>query len=301
MTTQPRITAAATAPTASAAPWPGACDCHMHVFEDRYPLAPTATFKPPHAPAASYREVQRALGLSRVVVVQPTGYGHDNSCTLAAMADFGSGARGVAVIGADIAEAELQALDRAGVRGVRFMMLPGGVLGWDALAPTAARIAPLGWNINLQLDGRTLPEREPLLHALPTRLVIDHIGKFLNGPVAPDHEAFASLRRLLDGGRCWIKISGPYESSRLGAPGYDDVAVLARILVEHYPERCLWASNWPHPNVNPAPSEADLLAWFLAMTGGDAVARRILVDNPAEVYGFAAATGTAPASSRVPA
>ena len=287
-------------PAASVAAWPGACDCHMHVFEDRFALAPTATFKPPHAPAASYRAVQRALGLSRVVVVQPTGYGHDNTCTLTAMADFGDNARGVAVVAADVAEAELERLDRAGIRGARFMMLPGGVLGWEALAPTAGRIAARGWNINLQLDGRSLPEREATLKVLPTPLVIDHIGKFLNGPVRPDSEAFASLRRLLDGGRCWIKISAPYESSLSGPPGYDDVAVLARILVEQHGERCLWASNWPHPNVHPAPAESDLLAWFLALAGSDAAARRILVDNPAEVYGFAPITETAPASSPAP-
>ena len=293
-----------TNPTQTATPiaarWPGACDCHMHVYEERYPLAPTATFKPPDAPAASYRAVQRALGLSRVVVVQPTGYGHDNTCTLNGMAALGGEARGVAVIAAGIGDAELAALDRAGMRAVRFMMLPGGVLGWDALVPSAARVAALGWHIDLQLDGRTLPDHEAVLQALPTTLVIDHIGKFLNGPVEPGSEAFASLRRLLDGGRCWIKISAPYESSRSGPPGYDDVTVLARILVEQYGERCLWASNWPHPNTSPAPSEADLLAWFLRLAGSDDVARRILVDNPARVYGFDAPTGTAPASSPTP-
>ncbi len=272
--------------TPAAARWPGACDCHMHVFEDSYPLVPTATFKPPHASAASYQAVQRKLGLSRVLVVQPSGYGHDNTCTLNGMKALGAEARGIAVIGADIGEAELEELDRAGMRGVRFMMLPGGVLGWDALLPTAARIAARGWNINLQLDGRTLPERERMLRALPTRLVIDHIGKFLNGPVGPDDAAFKALRRLLDSGRCWVKISAPYESSRSGPPGYDDVAVLARILVAQHSERCLWASNWPHPNTLPAPAEADLLGWFLGMAGRDAVAKRVLVDNPAELYGF---------------
>lgn len=283
-----------------AARWPGACDCHMHVYEDSYPLAPTATFKPPKAPAASYRAVQRTLGLSRVVVLQPTGYGHVNTCTLNGMASRGGEARGVAVIAAGIGDAELAALDRAGMRAVRFMMLPGGVLGWDALVPIAARIAPLGWHVDLQLDGRSLPEHEAVLQSLPTPLVIDHIGKFLSGPIEPDSEAFASLRRLLDGGRCWIKISAPYESSRSGPPGYDDVAVLARILVEQYGERCLWASNWPHPNTSPAPSEADLLDWFLRLAGSDRVAGRILVDNPAGVYGFKALTGTAPASSPAP-
>ena len=270
----------------SAAAFPGACDCHMHVFEDKYPLAPTATFKPPHAPAANYKAVQQLLGLQRVVVVQPTGYAYDNSCTLDAMAQLGEGARGVAVVAADTAQVELDRLHAAGMRGVRFMMLPGGVLGWDALAPTAARISPLGWNINLQLDGRTLPHHESALMALPGRLVIDHIGKFLEGPVGPSEPAFMSLRRLLDTGRCWVKISGPYESSRSGPPDYEDVAVLARILVANYPERCLWASNWPHPNILPGPSNTDLLKWFLDLTGSDQVAQRILVRNPAEVYGY---------------
>ncbi|MBC7378275.1 MAG: amidohydrolase family protein [Burkholderiaceae bacterium] len=272
-------------PTTAAA-WPGACDCHMHVFEDSYPLAATATFKPPHAPAAHYQAVQQLLGLQRVVVVQPTGYAYDNRCTLDAMTQLGEGARGVAVIARDIAQAELESLHTAGMRGVRFMMLPGGVLGWDALAPTAARIAPLGWNINLQLDGRTLPQHEAALMALPCQLVIDHIGKFLEGPVTPADPAFMSLRRLLDTGRCWVKISGPYESSRTGPPGYEDVAVLARALITHYPERCLWASNWPHPNIKPGPSNTDLLRWFLDLTGSDAVAQKILVRNPAEVYGY---------------
>lgn len=270
----------------TAAVFPGACDCHIHLFEDQYPLVPTATYKPPHAPASHYSAVRALLGLQRVVVVQPTGYGFDNTCTLQGMRALGDGSRGVAVIDAGIDERELDALHAAGMRGVRFMMLSGGVLGWDALVPTAARIAPLGWNINLQLDGRRLPVHEAMLMKLPCRLVIDHIGKFLEGPVKSDDPAFQSLRRLLDTGRCWIKISGPYESSRTGPPGYDDVAVLARELVAAYPERCLWASNWPHPNVQPAPSNTDLLRWFLDIAGRDSVRQKILVANPAEVYGF---------------
>jgi D-galactarolactone isomerase len=128
---------------------PDACDCHVHVFEDSYPLAPIATFKPPHSPASAYRAVQQALGLSRVVVVPPTGCGFDNNCTLAAMAQLGEGARGVATVPLDLAGAELTRMDRAGIRGVRYMMLAGGILPWSSLEQMAARIAPLGWNINL--------------------------------------------------------------------------------------------------------------------------------------------------------
>ena len=263
----------------------GACDCHIHVFEDGRPLVPTATFKPPHAPAAAYREVQRALGLSRVVVVQPTGYGYENSCTLDAMKQLGPGARGVAVVPLDAPQAQLEQLDEAGMRGVRFMMLPGGILPWANLEPMAARIAPMGWNINLQLDGRDLPLHEAVLHRLPCRLVIDHIGKFL-GPVALGDEAVSSLCRLLDTGNCWIKLSAPYESSRSGAPAYADVSPLVRALAGSYPERCLWASNWPHPNINPTPTDGYLLEWALLNMGTAETRHRILVDNPTTLYGF---------------
>ncbi|BAN26981.1 amidohydrolase family protein [Caballeronia insecticola] len=261
----------------------GACDCHIHVYEEGYALAPSATFVSPPAPADAYREVQRALGLSRVIVVQPTGYGFDNRCTLAAIERLGEGARGIAVVPPDVSDAELQRLHDAGIRGVRFMMLPGGLLPWDCLSEMAARIAPFGWNINLQLDGLTLPQHEPLLARLPAKLVIDHIGKFL-GPVTTESAAFASLCRLLDGPRCWIKLSAPYESSRTGPPAYDDIAPLVRTLAARYPDRALWASNWPHPNVTPTPDDAAMLDWMTRRVDSDVTLHKILADNPAELY-----------------
>lgn len=263
----------------------GACDCHMHVYEDRFALAPTATFKPPHAPASEYLKVQAALGLQRMVVVQPTGYGFDNTCTLEAMAAFGPAARGIVVIRPDIGEDELQRLHALGVRGVRYFMLPGGVLPWDTLDAMAARIRPLGWHINLQLDGRDLPLHEERLRRLPVDLVIDHNGKFLE-PVAPLHEGFQVLLRLLHSGRCWVKLSAPYETSKTGAPFYDDVSVLARALVKANPERCLWASNWPHPNIRPAPSSAAMLDLLAHWADDSATRDRILADNPARLYGY---------------
>ena len=262
-----------------------ACDCHIHVFEDSYPLAPTATFRPPHSPASAYREVQRALGLTRVVVIQPTGYTYDNRCTLAALHTWGPQARGVAVVPPDVPDEELARLHVAGVRGVRYMMLAGGVLPWSTLEAMAARIAPMGWNINLQLDGCDLPLHEAVLMRLPGCLVIDHLGKFLRS-VSPESVAFLSLRRLLDKGHAWVKLSGPYEMSKRGPPEYEDAAVVARALATHYPERCLWASNWPHPNIKPEPSNASLFDWGRNCVGSDAAWHKILVDNPAVVYGF---------------
>jgi D-galactarolactone isomerase len=258
----------------------------MHVYEDAWPLAPTATFKPPHAPVAAYRAVQRMLGLERVVVVQPTGYGFDNRCTLAALAALGGQARAIVVVGADIAERELERLHAAGVRGVRFMMLPGGVLPWSALEATAARIAPLGWHIDLQLDGRELSGHETVLRGLPCRLVVDHVGRFL-GPVTGQSDSVLALLRLLETGGCWIKVSAPYESSRSGPPGYDDIAWIARLVGERFPERCLWGSNWPHPNRHPPPSDASMLAWAFDCIADGATRSRMLVDNPTELYGFA--------------
>ena len=263
----------------------GACDCHMHIYENRYPLASTATFKPPHAPVRAYLEVQRRLGLERMVVVQPSAYGFDNSCTLTAVAALGSRARGIAVVPPDVSDDELARLAAAGVKGIRYFMLAGGVVGWDTLERMALRVAPLGWHVQLQVDGRTLPDHESLLKGLPCALVIEHNGKFLE-PVSTDHRAFRALQRLLDGGRCWVKVSAPYETSVSGPPHYEDVARIAKALIRTNPERCLWASNWPHPNQTTLPDDALLLDLLLEWAGSDDARRRMLVDNPAELYGF---------------
>ncbi|WP_322040443.1 amidohydrolase family protein [Burkholderia diffusa] len=262
-----------------------ACDCHIHIYDDAYPLAPTATFRPPHAPVNAYRRVQRALGLARVVVVQPTGYGFDNRCTLDALAALGPQARGVATLPVDVPDAELERLHASGIRGVRFMTLSGGVARWDELERMATRIAPLGWHIDLQLDGRTLPDVESMLTSLPAHVVVDHTGKFLT-PVTPDAPAFVALRRLLDRGHVWVKLSAPYETSRSGTPGYDDVARLATVLAREHSARCVWGSNWPHPNASPVPDDAHLLGWLHACAADEAVGRAMLVDNPAVLYGF---------------
>ena len=257
----------------------------MHVYEDRFPLVPQATFKPPHAPLADYLEVRRVLGLSRAVVVQPNGYGFDNTCTLEALAGLGDSARGIATVPVDVTDLELERLTRAGVRGARFHFLPGGMLTWDALEPLAARIGRFGWHAQLQFDGRELPRYEAALARLSVPLVIDHNGKFLD-PVATDHPGFKALLRLLAGGNTWVKLSAPYETSRDGPPHYADVSALAKALARTHPERCVWASNWPHPGRNPPPESATMLDLLLEWADDDAVRRRILVDNPAALYGF---------------
>jgi len=262
-----------------------ACDCHMHIYDNRFPWAPTAATFPPEAPVSAYRKVQGDLGLSRVVVVQPSSYGFDNRCTLDALAAFGSSARGIAVVHPEVSDEELEQLHRQGIRGVRYLMVGNPLMTWDSLPTMAERIQPLGWNINLQLDGRSLPEFESMLSHVPGKLVIDHNGKFLE-PVQPSHPGFQSLLRLLDSGRCWVKLSAPYETSRVGAPGYEDVSLLARALVAANPDRCLWASNWPHPGMSTQPSTPGMLDLLLNWAPDEGTRRKILVDNPADLYGF---------------
>lgn len=266
---------------------PGTTDTHMHVFEARFPLAPTAASVPPDAPVGDYLKLCARLGIERYVVVQPSGYGTDNSCTLEAMAAGAGRARGISVADESVTDAELTRLDKAGIRGLRFHMLPGGVIPWESLPPLAERIAPLGWHVQVQLDGRLLPEREATLAALPCTLVIDHTGKFLE-PVPPDHPAFRVLLRLVEAGRTYVKLSAPYETSKVGLPRFDDVGVLAKTLVRSAPDRMLWASNWPHlgqPRERHG-DEAGLLDLLLDWAPDDADRRKILVDNPARLYGF---------------
>ena len=263
----------------------GACDTHIHFYDAAAPVAPGAPM-PGVRTVEQYRAVQRRLGLERVIVVQPNAYADDNRLTLAAIAELGAGARGVGVVRPGVADTELERLTKGGIRGLRIMTLNGGTLGFDVMDALVARVHAFGWHANIQLDGRELPRHEAQIARLPGRFVIDHTGKFLE-PVSVDDPAFASMLRLVDTGRCWVKVSGPYETSRTGPPRYEDVGRLATALIAHAPERIIWASNWPHPSAGAAmPDEADLLDLLLAWAPDEPARARILRDNPAELYGF---------------
>ncbi|HKX39265.1 MAG TPA: amidohydrolase family protein, partial [Burkholderiales bacterium] len=219
----------------------GACDTHMHFYEANAPVPP-GTFMPGIFTVEDYRAaVQKRLGLERVIVVQANAYRDDNTVVLDAIRKLGKSAKGVGVVKPDVADAELERLTRGGIRAVRIMTLHGGTLGFDVMDAVAARVHPFGWHVNLQLDGRELPKHEAQIRRLPGKFVIDHVGKFLE-PVALDSAPFRSLLDLLDTGRCWVKLAAPYETSKTGAPKYEDVSRLARALVKHAPERMLWAS-----------------------------------------------------------
>lgn len=265
-----------------------ACDCHIHVYDmNLHPIPQANPVSPPHATWDDYLALRSELGLSRAVIVQATGYAFDNRCTLEALARDPANTRAILTLPVDVSDADLAHYDALGARGLRFMLVPGApqVMRWEDLPVMAERIAPLGWNINLQLDGRDLTQYAPMLAGLPCRLVIDHVGKFLE-PVPTDHPGFLALRRLLDGGNTWVKLSAPYETSRTGKPAFEDVGRLAGTLAHAYPQRCLWASNWPHPTQQDRPDERNLLAllgqWVRAQEDMDLILR----DNPAELYRF---------------
>ena len=264
----------------------GACDTHMHFYDTAVPGAP-GTFLPGHFTVEDYRKVQKQLGLERVIVVQPNAYADDNRVTLDAIKKLGKNAKGVGVVKPGVSDKELDRLTKGGMVALRIMTLHGGTLGFDVMGELMAHVHEHGWHANIQLDGRELPKYEAQIKRLPGKFVIDHTGKFLE-PVGVDSPAFKSLLNLVDTGRCWVKLSAPYETSKTGAPKYEDVARLAKALVKRAPERMLWASNWPHPSARKPqpPDDADLLDLLLDWAPDDAVRRKILSDNPAELYGF---------------
>jgi D-galactarolactone isomerase len=259
----------------------------MHVYHAEAPPAPGGPPPPGDFREESYREMQKRLGLARVIVVQPNAYQDDNRVTLGAIKALGPGAKGVGVVKLGVADAEIERLTKGGIIAQRIFQLPWGAVGFDRMHEVMPQVHAFGWHANIQLDGRELPQWEDSIRRLPGRFVIDHTGKYLE-PVTPRQEAFKSLLRLLDTGRCWVKLSAPYETSKTGAPKYKDVSRLAKALVKHAPERMLWASNWPHPSAprDAIPDDADLLDLLLAWAPDAAVRRKILVDNPAELYGF---------------
>ena len=265
---------------------PDACDTHMHIYSSRYPTAATAKFTPPDAPVPAYLAMRKRLGIERTVVVQPSTYGKDNRCTLEAMAAIGPSARGVAVVDETVTDAELERLTKLGIRGIRFFMLGGAPLPLEILKIMSARVAAFGWHVVFQMDGRDLADHGALLKRLTSPLIIDHTGKFLE-PVAPGHPGFRTLLRLLDNGRTWAKLSAPYETSKLGPPFYDDVGILAKTLVKAAPDRLLWASNWPHPTPGvKIPDDTLMLDMLLDWVPDEATRNKMLVDNPAKLYGF---------------
>jgi D-galactarolactone isomerase len=266
-----------------------ATDCHIHIYDARFPYDPGAQLRPGAATVSDYRLLQARLGTERCVVVQPSSYGTDNACLVDALGQFGADARGVAVVDASVKDEELRALDSAGVRGARFNLArPGGAM-MEALETVARRVAPLGWHLQLHTLADLWPELEPMIRRLPVPLVIDHLGR-LPQPAGLSHPAWPVLRRLVDEGRAWVKISGAYHDTRTGAPDYADTGAVVKAWVEAAPERVIWGTDWPHPSATtgekPVPDDARLLDLLGNWAPSEVLRHRILVDNPVLLYGF---------------
>jgi D-galactarolactone isomerase len=266
---------------------PFAADCHIHVYDSRFPVAANAILLPPDAPIADYRAVQRRLGTTRAVLVQPSTYGTDNRCMLEALASQGAEARGIAVVDAAVSDAELRRLVAAGVRGIRFNFVQAGAAATvDMLEPLSRRVEALGWHVQLNIKGDQIVQLAPLLSRLASPIVFDHIARIPPEPGVA-HPAYAIVQRLLDRGRAWVKLSGAYLESKVGPPSYADVGAVAVAFVKAAPQRLVWGSNWPHPGVHAAPpDEVVLFDALCAWAPDEELRRHILVANPEALYGF---------------
>ena len=266
-----------------------ACDCHHHIYDGRFPVSPHwHQGFPPGSTVADYQLLQRRLGTARSVVVQPSTYGIDNRCLVDALSQLGSSARGVAVVDTEVKDVELRTLDDAGVRAIRINFVSPQTWGTttpEMLTTLSKRISPLGWHVQILMTGDQIATHEAVVRALPTKVVIDHLGR-IPQPDGVRHPAFAAVRRMLDEGQTWVKVTEPYEDSKLGPP-YADSSEVARAYVQAAPQRILWGTDWPHPTQRDTkPDDAMLVDLLADWAPDEKTRRRILVENPAELFGF---------------
>lgn len=266
----------------------GACDCHSHIIAPQsvVPFVANRDYTPPAASLRDYLALHRLLGIDRAVIVQPSFYGTDNSVTLQAISDYGSeSCRGIAVVDDAISDARLEELHGGGIRGIRYNLVFAGGVALDSLETMAARIGRLGWHIQLLVSGETLVKIEPVLARLPVPAVIDHMGH-IQAARGLDQPGFQALLRLVRAGNTWVKLSGNYRISALGAP-FDDAIPFARALLAAAPEHMVWGTDWPHPALfETMPDDGPLLDALYTYSDDSAVVQRVLVDNPATLYGF---------------
>jgi len=282
---------------------PGACDCHTHIFArpDQFPYSPHRTYTPETALPEEMAALLRALGIERVVIVTPSVYGTDNSATLFGMKARGATARGVAVIDEKTPESDLEAMAAAGVRGIRLNLVTAG--GVDPLVARRQfemaidRVRSRHWHIQMYATLGLISGLRDAMQDSPVPVVFDHFGG-AQAALGVGQPGFADLVALVESGRAYVKLSGAYRASKQ-APDYPDVAPLARALIAANVNRVLWGTDWPHPNTARPPSgrptdvtpllqidDGRLLNQLAIWAPDPAVRRKILVDNPAKLYGF---------------
>jgi len=266
----------------------GACDCHHHIYDAvRFPPAVPGGRIVPDARLEEFRMLQKRIGTSRNIVVTPSAYVTDNRVTLDAIAKLGGNARGVAVIHPAITDAELKALAAGGIRGIRFSLtgVTNNATSIDMIEPLSKRVNALGWHVQINMTADQIVAAEDLWNRVPSALVFDHMGH-VPQPAGLSHPVFKVIRKLVDKGRTWVKLSVTYDNTKDGPPDYADITRVARAYVQAAPERLVWGSNWPHPNETNKPDDAVLFDLMSKWAPDEATCNRILVQNPAALYGF---------------
>jgi 2-pyrone-4,6-dicarboxylate lactonase len=266
----------------------GAVDAHVHVFgpEAQFPFSAKAKYHPEDATPEMLFALRDHLGFSRNVIVQASCHGTDNKATLNGIAASNGKAKGVAVVAGDISDAELERLHEGGIRGVRFNFLKRLVddAPKDQFLEIARRIERLGWHVVIYLEAELLDELTPFMAAIPTTVVIDHLGRpdIGQGPGGKDITAFRKL--LDDHPHIWTKVSGAERLSPQGPP-YDDFVEVVRPIVEAYPDRVLWGTDWPHPNMeHNIPDDGKLVDVVPRLAVSEELQRKLLIANPDRLY-----------------
>lgn len=274
----------------------GACDAHCHVFGPGavFPYAPNRRYTPEDAPKEALAALHTHLGVERAVIVQASCHGADNRAMLDAIARRPDRYRGVAIVDEGYGETELRDLHRGGVRGVRFNFVRhlGGMPDMGLFRRTMDQIRELGWHVVLHLDAPDIVPLTPTMRRLPVPFVIDHMGR-VDSALGVEQPAFEALLDLVRMPTCWVKVSG---AERIAEPPYDAALPFARALVEAAPDRVLWGTDFPHPNLATPADEADLVDLLPRFAITPEARRRLLVANPARLYGFedCQASGDAP-------
>lgn len=280
----------------------GACDCHTHIHGDpqKFPFSPKRVYTPETAPPEAMAALHRALHIQRVVIVTPSVYGTDNSATVYGMQARGRDARGVAVVDDQTTDSELDVMGRAGVRGIRLnfgtLSITDPAVGRELFRRAAARMKSRSWHVQINTNLSMITAMKDAVAASPVPVVFDHFGG-ARAELGPDPPGFGDLVSLVRSGRAYVKISAAYRSSKLA--DYADIIPLAKALIAANPDRVLWGTDWPHPNPVPPPGgkptdvtphlqidDGRLLNQLPIWAPHPATRRKILVDNPAELYGF---------------
>lgn len=265
----------------------GSCDAHCHVFGPaaRFPFAPSRTYTPIDAPKETLFALHRHLGIERSVLVQASCHGTDNRAMLDAIAAAGGRYRGVAMVERDVTEEDLQELHEGGVRGVRFNFVAhlGAPADLAAIRAIVAKVVPLGWHAVVHFDAHRLEELAPFLKTLDLPMVVDHMGR-IDASAGVDQPAFRLLLDLMEDERFWVKVCGSERVSRTGPP-FHDAARYGQLLVESFPARVLWGTDWPHPNIKKdMPDDGALVDLLQIIAPKPAQLQALLVDNPTRLY-----------------